>query len=251
MYVSSLKIIYPFLKRLSMSDSCRWLHEQLERLPLIRFPFKLDQLPEKGIYFFYEDGEVWGHGGDKPRIVRIGTHKNGNLRSRIKEHYLLDKSWMNFNENKPKPSDRSIFRKNIGRALLNKDMDGYLQIWNINFIRSRNKELFGSKRNIEKEKRVEEMITRIIREKFSFRFIVLDSQKERKRLERSLIGTVAQCKLCKPSANWLGNYSPIQKIRESGLWLVHYLKANPINENDKEVILNAIRKTREWLNDFA
>jgi hypothetical protein len=114
-----------------MSELCKWLHEQLEQLPLIRFPFRLEQLPENGIYFFYEDGEVWGHGGNKPRIVRVGTHKDGNFRSRIKEHYLLDESWMNFNENKPKPSDRSIFRKNIGRALLNKDKDSYLKIWNI------------------------------------------------------------------------------------------------------------------------
>jgi hypothetical protein len=92
----------------------------------------------------------------------------------------------------------------------------------------RNKERWGSKRDIEKEKRVEEMITRIIRERFSFRFIILESQAERmgsKGLESSLIGTLSHCKLCKPSANWLGNYSPIKKIRESGLWLVQHLKA--------------------------
>jgi hypothetical protein len=115
---------------------------------------------------------------------------------------------------------------------------------------SRNKKLWGSKRDIEKERRVEEMITRMIRERFSFRFIILDSQVERmgsKGLESSLIGTFAHCNLCKPSANWLGNYSPIEKIRESGLWLVQHLKAEPINEKDKEVILNAIRKTKEWL----
>jgi hypothetical protein len=207
-------------------------------------------LPENGIYFFYEDGEVWGHGGNKPRIVRVGTHKDGNFRSRIKEHYLLDESWMNFNENKPKPSDRSIFRKNIGRALLNKGKDSYLKIWNTDFMTSRNKKLWGSKRDIEKERRVEEMITRMIRERFSFRFIILDSQVGRmgsKGLESSLIGTLAHCNLCKPSANWLGNYSPIEKIREGGLWLVQHLKAEPINEKDKEVILNAIRKAREWL----
>jgi hypothetical protein len=116
------------------------LHEQLEQLPLIRYPFKLDQLPENGIYFFYEDGEIWGHGGDKPRIVRVGTHRDGNFRSRISEHYLLNESWMDFDENKPKPSDRSIFRKNIGRALLNKDKDSYLQIWNIDFTISKNRE---------------------------------------------------------------------------------------------------------------
>ena len=232
-----------------MSELCKWLHEQLEQLPLIRYPFKLDQLPENGIYFFYEDGEFWGLGGDKPRIVRVGTHRDGNFRSRISEHYLLNESWMDFDENKSKPSDRSIFRKNIGRALLNKDKDSYLQIWNIDFTISKNRERWRTKRNIKKEKEVEEKITKILREKFSFRFIILEEQSKRmgnKGLESSLIGTLAHCKLCEPSANWLGKYSPVQKIKEGKLWLVQHLEAEPINENDKEVILNAIRKTKEW-----
>ena len=106
-----------------MSDTCKWLHIQLERLPMIKFPFKLEQLPDNGIYFLYEEGESWGHGGFKPRIVRIGTHKNGNFRSRIREHYLLDESKMNFDSNKAAPRERSIFRKHIGRALLNKSQD--------------------------------------------------------------------------------------------------------------------------------
>jgi len=191
-----------------------------------------------------------GHGGDKPRIVRIGTHKDGNFRSRIKEQYLLDESWMNFDKNKPKPSDRSIFRKNIGRVLLSKDRDSYLQIWNnIDFMLRENRELWGNKRNIEKERKIEEEITRILRERFSFRFIMIDNQMERigsKGLESSLIGTITRCKLCKPSASWLGNYSPIQKVRESGLWLVQHLKAYPINENDKEIVLSAIERTKSW-----
>ena len=114
----------------------------------------------------------------------------------------------------------------------------------------RNQNLWGNKRDIEKEKKIEEEITKILREKFSFRFIVLDPSVKRmgsKGLESSLIGTLARCKLCKPSPNWLGNYSPIQKIRESGLWLVQHLKANPIDETDKEIIQKAIEETKSWL----
>jgi len=52
------------------------------------------------------------------RIVRIGTHTGNNkLWFRLKEHLI---------ENK----DRSIFRKNIGRALLNKDNDCFIEHWN-------------------------------------------------------------------------------------------------------------------------
>lgn len=232
-----------------MSELCQWLNEQLEQLPLLKFPFKLEQLPENGIYFFYENGEIWGHGGDKLRIVRIGTHKDGNFRSRLKEHFLLDRTKMNFDTTKPKPSDRSIFRKNIGRALLNKDKDDYLKIWETDFTIRKNRGKYGYLRNVQKEIEAESEITRILREDFSFRFILVDDQMKRmgnEGLESSLIGTVAHCELCRPSSNWLGNHSPKEQIKESGLWLVQHLNANRINESDKETILNAIEKTKEW-----
>jgi len=211
----------------------------------------LGKLPENGIYFFYESGEIWGHGGYKPRIVRIGTHKDGNFRSRIKEHFLLDKSKMNFNATKPAPHERSIFRKNIGRALLNKTKDDYLKIWEIDFTTRRNREEYGRFRDIQKEKKVESEITRILREKFSFRFIIADERMKRMGaeggLESSLIGTVAHCKLCRPSSNWLGGHSPKKQIKESGLWLVQHLDADEINESDKRTILNAMTRTKEWI----
>jgi len=229
-----------------MSERCKWLHEQLEQLPIIKFPFKLEQLPENGIYFFYEQGEIWGHGGNKPRIVRIGTHKDGNFRNRIKEHYLLDESKMNFDATRPAPHERSIFRAHIGRALLNQRKDNYLQIWREDLTSRENREKFGHLRDIRKEKETESEITTILRRNFSFRFIEISRQTERmgtKGLESALIGTMAHCQLCKPSKNWLGNYSPTAQIRESGLWQVQHLSADGINENDKETILNAIERT--------
>jgi len=37
-----------------MSELCKWLHEVLEQLPLIRYLFDLNKLPLNGIYFFYK-----------------------------------------------------------------------------------------------------------------------------------------------------------------------------------------------------
>jgi hypothetical protein len=72
---------------------------------------------KKGIYILYQENER-GHGGD--RIVRIGTHgtsrDNEEFLSRLTQHFI--------DENK----DRSVFRKHIGRALLNKKHDEYLKI---------------------------------------------------------------------------------------------------------------------------
>ncbi len=42
-----------------------------------------------------------------------------------------------------------------------------------------------------------------------------------------LISTVSLCKNCIKSQNWLGNYSPKEKIRESGLWVVNELYKSP------------------------
>lgn len=233
-----------------MSELCKWLYEQLEQLQIFKYPFELEKLPENGIYFFYENEEIWGHGGYKPRIVRIGTHKDGNFRSRIKEHFLFDESKMDFDATKPAPHERSILRKNIGRALLNRAKDNYLKIWEIDFTTRRNREEYGCLRDIQKEKKVESEVTRILREKFYFRFITVDSKMKRVGtggLESSLIGTVVHCKLCRPSSGWLGRYSPKKQIKESGLWLVQHLEADEINESDKRGILKAITRTKEWI----
>lgn len=232
------------------TEYCYWLHNALEELPMSQYPFDINILPVNGIYFFYQESEFWGHGGNVPKIVRIGTHRDGNFRSRIKEHFLFDESKMNFDATKPTPHERSIFRKNIGRALLNKAKDDYLKIWEMDFTTKKNREEYGHLRDIQKEKKIESEVTAILRENFSFRFIMVDGQIKRMGaagLESSLIGTVSHCKLCKPSSNWLGNYSPRKQIKESGLWLVQHLAADEINESAKNTILKAIMRTKEWI----
>ncbi len=71
-----------------MSARCKRLHELVLALPEVRWPFNPAALPRNGIYFFHEAGEMWGHGGECPRIVRIGTHREGNFRSRMADHLL-------------------------------------------------------------------------------------------------------------------------------------------------------------------
>ena len=75
-----------------MTTKCEWLHRLLDDLPLMRYPFDIEELPDNGVYFFYEDGEFFGHGSkDKPRIVRVGTHRGGNFKLRIEDHYVFKK----------------------------------------------------------------------------------------------------------------------------------------------------------------
>lgn len=191
-----------------------------------------------------------GHLKPFPRIVRIGTHKNNNFRSRINDHYLFNETKMHFDIMKPAPKDRSIFRKNLGRALLNKYKDDYLNVWEIDFTPKENRERYNDIRDALKEKEIENEITNLLRKNFSFRFLVMENQDERlgsKGIESSLIGTVAKCKICEPSSEWLGNYSPIKKIVSSGLWQTQHLSSSEINEHEKKDILKSIQNTQEWI----
>ena len=189
---------------------------------------------------------------NKPRIVRIGTHKENNFRLRISEHFLLNESKIKFTKTNPKPSDRSIFRKNIGRALLNKQGDlDYLKVWDIDFTGNTNKTKYSYFRNIEKERSIESQITELLHKNFYFRLIPLEVQERRMGktgIESRLIGTVANCKLCGPSENWLGKYSPIPKINDGKLWLSHYLNSRGLNDNDKTQLLKTITKVKEKYN---
>jgi hypothetical protein len=153
---------------------------------------------------------------------------------------------MAFDSNRPAPHERSIFRKNIGRALLGRDNDEYLSVWELDFTSKTGRQRFGSLRDIDKEKQLEAQITQILRETFSFRHLVIEGQERRMGsggLEAALIGTVAGCKLCKPSASWLGKHSPKAKVRQSGLWLAQHLKAPPIDESDEISIQPAVLRS--------
>ncbi len=113
-----------------MTCLCCELHEVLSHLRPFTFPVAAEQIPRNGVYVLYEQGEL-GHGGN--RIVRVGTHTGANqLRSRLQQHFLQ--------ENK----DRSIFRKNIGRALLNRDNDPFLEYWEIDLTPSKAKEQYAA-----------------------------------------------------------------------------------------------------------
>jgi len=209
-----------------MSKLCSALHELARGKERIGFPFDRESIPSNGIYLLFERKEK-GHGGD--RIVRVGTHRgDDNLFSRLREHFLV--------ENK----DRSIFRKNIGRALLAKDRDPFLTQWELDLTSHKEKIANADKIGQRKLKITEHNVTRCIQGQFSFVIIpTRRGAKERLALEDRLISTVSLCEECKASKSWLGAHSPIHKIRESGMWNVQGLWNTPIDTTD----LRAIKET--------
>ncbi len=206
--------------------TCAALHRFARSLPRLRFPFGAEGIPENGIYILFEKGER-AHGGD--RIVRIGTHTgNGQLPSRLKQHFSTPNK------------DRSIFRKNIGRALLNRDEDSFLADWERDLTSRVARETYGAHVNAIKQKRVEGRVSKYIQNNFSFSVIRINKKEDRLRLESGIISSVSLCSACKPSKNWLGNFSPKEKIRESGLWIVNELYKKPLNDKDFTCLKRAV-----------
>lgn len=209
-----------------MIDFCAELHQCLFQKPRFAYPFEISRIPKNGIYILFEKDEV-GHDGN--RIVRIGTHTGQDkLRSRIKEHFI--------NENK----DRSIFRKNIGRALLNKNKDLFLEQWDLDLTTREARVRFSHLVDHEKLQKVESKVSEYMQSHFSFIVFEVSSEEDRKRFESRLISTVSHCPTCRPSPNWLGLSSPKEKIRKSGLWLVNELYKTPLSHLEWEEIKKLI-----------
>ena len=153
------------------------------------------------------------------RIVRIGTHTGDRqLPSRLQQHFIK--------ENK----DRSIFRKNVGRAILARNADPFLTQWEIDLTTREAKKRYTGAVDESKLRAVEEQVTDYMQRSFGFIILRVDEKENRLLWESRLIGTVAACEDCCPSDKWLGSHSPKQKIRESGLWQVNEFGGQPMAE---------------------
>ncbi|MDR3308740.1 MAG: hypothetical protein LBS80_02170, partial [Tannerella sp.] len=191
-----------------------------------------DEIPKNGIYILFEKGELFG---DLDRIVRVGTHTGDNrLRSRLNQQFVQ--------ENK----NRSIFRKNIGRCLLNKDNCPYLSKWELDTTSRADKEKYLKLLDLDFEKKIEKKISEYIQTNFSFCVFSVDTKEERLFWESKIISTIAQSNELKPSQNWLGKDSPEHKIRERGLWQVRELDNETLNQKEfdelKQLILNNLKE---------
>jgi hypothetical protein len=89
---------------------------------------------------------------------------------------------------------------------------------------------------------VEKEVSKYMQENFSFAVFAVDDKKQRLELESKIISTVSLCKECNHSKDWLGNFSPKEKIRKSGLWLVNELYKEPLTVKDIDIIKNLIKQ---------
>jgi len=203
------------------------LHHLFNKLPRLDWTM-INSLPYKnGIYIMFENGEMY-YGMD--RIVRVGTHRGQNrLLERLRNHFVIE------------DADGSIFRKNIGRALLNMNSDPYLHVWDIDMHDPVNKNNYGHLLNEELENELERKISQYLRNNISFVCLPVETEAERLRLEEGIIATLNNDKRFKPSSKWLGLYSPITDISKSGLWNRHGLQGEPLSSQELERIKWLVR----------
>jgi hypothetical protein len=188
-----------------MSKLCKQVHILFSSRQVFQYPFIPSKFPKNGVYVLFEDGE---EAHETKRIVRVGTHTgNDNLRRRLRNHFMQNSK------------DSSIFRKNIGRALLNVEPDPFLAQWELDLSTQEAKEKIDLTRLAE----VEKLVTEYIQNHFQISVIEVKDKDDRLDLESKIISTISRCDECKPSTGWLGSHSPKEKIRESGLWLTNEL----------------------------
>lgn len=210
-----------------MSSECETIHRLFRSLERHRFPFSVADIPLNGVYVLFEKGE-YGHGGE--RIVRIGSHSGEKqLLPRLKQHFL--------NQNK----DRSIFRKNIGRSLLKRNSDPFLELWEIDLTTREARDKYSHLIDLEHQKSIESGISQYIQSNFSFCVFEVIEKAKRLEIESKLISTVSLCEVCRPSDNWLGGSSPKPKIMKSGLWQVNELYKAPFDASGIECLSRLIK----------
>jgi hypothetical protein len=213
----------------SAEETCARIHAALSGLPIRR---SIDGVPSDGLYFFYEDGEINSHDGG-PRIVRVGNHPRsvGGLRNRLRNHYSGNKNG-------------SVFRKLLGGAL----------------IRRRNPHdpclLPGpgqghwerqDERTCSRCKPVEQEVSRLLKEHFSFRCVRIVDRTERNRFEQLLIASLPRCPGCKASATWLGQHAHSLKVRQSGLWNSDFIDSMPLTSSELSRFENLVQQTAAGL----
>jgi hypothetical protein len=168
--------------------------------------------PDRGIYFFFEDGETRCRSGSGRRVVRVGTHalKAGSrtrLWSRLSQHRGTIKNGGGNHRG-------SIFRLHVGSALLHHDGQIECRSWGVGQTAS------GELRM--QERKLETMVSQIIGGMTFIWMKVEDEpgpQSKRGYFERNAIALLSNYRkpsFDAPSELWLGQYCASERCGTPG-----------------------------------
>ena len=174
--------------------------------------------PKRGLYFFFEAGEFRHDHPGELRVVRVGTHavskgSKTTLWNRLSGHRGYRAGGGNHRG--------SIFRLHVGAALLARS-NGSISVPSWSRGSSAPKEVRQTEADLET------VVSRQIGD-MPFLWISVDDEasaaSRRSYLESNSIGllTATTPPIDPPSANWLGSFSPVACIRETGLWNIKHI----------------------------
>jgi hypothetical protein len=174
------------------------------------------QWPSRGVYLFFEPGEMRSNGTES-RVVRVGTHgvsggSKATLWNRLRTHRGSGNASGNHRG--------SIFRSHTGAALAARDPDLAADSWGRGKVASA--EL---RRN---EAPLERAVSKYIGTMEVLWLAVEDEAgpaSDRAYLERNIIGLLAgeSGPIDVPTSKWLGQFNPNERIQTSGLWNLKFL----------------------------
>ncbi len=236
------------MQGLRIGEQLSWLNQQSQhdiarRQDLERFYELLDQLkkqtggmrkladchgrmnwPDRGVYFFFEPGEVRSDNGSRLRVVRVGTHalkdnSRTTLWNRLSQHRGTRKTGGGNHRG-------SIFRLILGAAIKRREHHKKPTSWGIGNdagTAARKLDLDSSTIQLS-EMPLEQAVSKYIGE---MPFLWLDINDSpgvdslRGIIEKNsiaLLSNFGRDALDFPSSTWLGLHSDRERIRQSGLW---------------------------------
>jgi len=174
--------------------------------------------PERGVYFFFEQGEFRTHNKNEYRIVRVGTHmvskgSKATFWNRLKTHRGTENGGGNHRA--------SIFRLHVGDAIIRKSASKIsIPSWGKG--QSVSREIQAAELELEK------MVSEYIGNMSILWINVPDASgptSDRAFIEKNSIALLSgpSGSIDIHSDNWLGNFSSNENIRKSGLWNVNYV----------------------------
>jgi hypothetical protein len=188
---------------------------------------KKTALPPQGVYFYFEPGEL-REKSTELRITRIGTHAISNKsKTLLIDRILHDRGTVNGPRIGGGYHRKSVFRRHIGNAIINKNDEVMKYVnWDI-------------KIGVPRESRIDEQIIEKKVSSYIHKMPILwlavpgNSHKNNMRafIESNSIALLSNYlkneKIDSPSKNWLGLENPEKEISNSGLWNIKHTEKKP------------------------
>lgn len=178
--------------------------------------------PERGVYFFFAKDET-RESTDQLRFTRVGTHavssgSGTSLWNRLRTHRGANSGTYEGGGN----HRGSVFRRRVGEAMIEQhDLHGEYPHWGEGSSASRERRL--------DELELEQQASDYIRD-LPFLWVKVDDEpgpeSDRAYIERNTIALVSNYSkgsIDSRDTGWLGNASPCEEIRQSGLWNINHV----------------------------